>query len=65
MQLTAKIEGAFVPEQFVKLLYELENQEQRGQLVKLQIARGSNSNFELTYVFYFQSDTKAGGQGGS
>lgn len=69
MQLTAKIEGVFVPEQLVALLYELENQDQRGQVAKLQIARGSNSTFELTYVFYFQADTqpdtKKGEQGGS
>lgn len=65
LQLTAKIEGQFVPEKLVKLVYELENQQQRGQLVKLQIVRGGNSRFELIYGFYFQADRPAEGQGGS
>lgn len=65
VQLTARIEGEFVPEQLVKLIYELENPEQRGHLVKLQVIRGSNSSFEVVYALYFQDNSPTGEQGDS
>ncbi len=55
MQLTAKIDGAFVPQHFIPLLYDLEEMEQKGKVAELRITRDRRSEFELTYVLYFQA----------
>ena len=53
-QLPIRIEGVFAPVALLRLLYALQRLHQRGEVMQLTIARGSNSRFELVYALYFR-----------
>ncbi len=60
LQLTTRISGMFDIGQFAQLLYDLEKQEQRSEVIQLTVTIGKRARFELIYAFYFQSSEDTG-----
>jgi hypothetical protein len=53
-RVVANVKSAYDVNPFISLLYDLENSEQEGAVVKLVLSKGKNSQFELSYAAYFQ-----------